>query len=100
MIAKYDDFLPDCWVVRQGIVDSPILMQYIQSFHWSFQTLATVGFGDIPAKTNYERVFALMAMIIGIGFYSYTIGNMTSIIASLDTSNEQLQQKIAVLKEL
>lgn len=41
-----------------------------------------------------------MAMIIGIGFYSYTIGNMTSIIASLDTSNEQLQQKIAVLKEL
>ena len=29
-------------------------------------------------------------MIFGIGFYSFTIGNMTNLIASLDTENEEL----------
>ena len=58
-----------------------------------------MGFGDINAKTAEERVFALVWMIIGIGFYSYTIGNMTNLIASMDISSEELQQKLAVLKE-
>ena len=65
-------------------------MQYIQSFYWSFQTLATVGFGDISAKTKNERIFASIWMIFGIGFYSYTIGNMTNLIASMDSSSEEL----------
>lgn len=38
-------------------------------------------------------------MIFGIGFYSYTIGNMTNLIASMDSKSEQLQEKLAVLKE-
>lgn len=53
-------------------------------------TLSTVGFGDINAKTLSERVFAIIWMIFGIGFYSYTIGNMTNLIAQTDSSTEEL----------
>jgi hypothetical protein len=35
-----------------------------------------VGYGDINAKTEAERIFAMVWMLVGIGFYSYTIGNM------------------------
>lgn len=38
-------------------------------------------------------------MIFGIGFYSYTIGNMTNLIASLDSSNQEFQDKVTILKE-
>jgi hypothetical protein len=59
------------------------------SFYWAFNTLTTVGFGDINAYTIGERIFAILWMIFGIGFYSFTIGNMTNLIESMDTANEE-----------
>ena len=38
-------------------------------------------------------------MIIGVAFYSYAIGNMTNLIAAFDADREQLNEKLAVLKE-
>jgi hypothetical protein len=38
-------------------------------------------------------------MIVGIGFYSYTIGNLTNVIVSMDSSNEELQNRISILKD-
>ena len=32
------------------------------------QTVTTVGFGDIPPRSNAERLFAILFMIIGL-FY-------------------------------
>ena len=37
-------------------------------------------------------------MIAGVGFYSYTIGNMTSIIQETDAENEELQNLESTLK--
>ena len=35
-----------------------------------------------------ERLFAVTWMIIGIAFYSYAIGNMTTLIENLDKDRE------------
>jgi hypothetical protein len=72
------------------LLDSSPQMQYIISFYWSFQTITTIGYGDISAGNETERYVAIAAMIIGTGFYSYTIGNMTAMILSLDEDNEEL----------
>lgn len=69
------------------------------AFYWSLQTLATVGFGDIVFFSMEERIFAVCWMVFGIGFYSYAIGNMTNLIAAMDSSNEELQRNLGVLKE-
>jgi hypothetical protein len=53
--------------------------------------LTTVGFGDIPPKTFLERIVSIAWMIIGVGFYSFTIGNLSTILANID-------KKSAVLK--
>lgn len=54
------------------------------SFYWAFQTITTVGYGDINAETPGERVLAIIWMIVGVGFYSFTIGNLSSILADMD----------------
>lgn len=87
MLAKMDDFAPETWAARLGVVDEDFPTQYTLSFYWSFMTLSTVGFGDINAKTLPERIFAIIWMIFGIGFYSYTIGNMTTLIASTNNNS-------------
>ena len=42
---------------------------------------------------------ACVWMIFGVGFYSYTIGNMTSIIESLDSEKSEVQGKLDTLKK-
>jgi len=49
-----------------------------------------VGFGDISGGNAIEHVMAITWMIFGVGYYSYTIGNMTSMISSFDSDNEEL----------
>lgn len=71
----------------------------MMAFYWSLQTLATVGFGDINYFNVQERIFAIVWMLFGIGFYSYTIGNMTNLIGAMDSSNEELQKNLGILKE-
>jgi hypothetical protein len=58
--------------------------------YWVLQTLTTVGFGDITAKTDAEKILALLWMIIGVGFYSYTVGNLSSIINTIDVKAANL----------
>ena len=68
--------------------------QYLIAIYWAFQTVTTVGFGDIPAVTVSERVLALFWMIFGVGFYSFTVGNLTSIIASQDAKQAEIRVRI------
>lgn len=90
LVAKFENFSPDSWVVRYGIVDSPNSFQYLASVYWVLQTLTTVGYGDISAGTDAERIAAVIWMIIGIGFYSFTIGNLSSIINTIDVKAAHL----------
>ncbi len=85
--SKMDDYHPDTWLVRTGAVDMPPTHQYLISLYWAFQTVTTVGFGDIAAITISERVLALFWMVFGVGFYSFTVGNLTSILGSLDAKS-------------
>jgi len=88
--AKMSDFPDSSWVVSGDFVYTNPGKQYIISFYWAFQTLTTVGFGDISGGNEVEQVMAIMWMIFGVGYYSYTIGNMTSMISSFDSDNEEL----------
>ena len=92
-------FPENCWVVQKEKLYETAGKHYIISFYWAFQTLTTVGFGDISAFNQFEQILAIFWMIIGVAFYSYTIGNMTQMISSFDAENEELQDKLETLKK-
>ncbi len=63
--AKLDEFGPDTWVfryfftintslfyIRNNMQDNSDLSLYMASIYFALTTLATVGYGDICAKTN------------------------------------------------
>jgi hypothetical protein len=35
-IADFFDLVPDCWVVRQGLVEESIFYKYISAAYWAF----------------------------------------------------------------
>lgn len=72
---------------------------YIASIYFVFSTLTTVGYGDIVAYTVGERVFCLFLMGFGVGFYTYTISNLSTIMAQLDTKSSNLKARLSALNE-
>ena len=85
LASKIDGFHPDTWVVRSNYIDSDVGTQYIAAIYWAFTTVTTVGFGDIVARTNLEMFLAMFWMLIGVGFYSYTIGSLSSFLCMTDS---------------
>ena len=97
MMASFTDFDPDCWVVAHQLQDETNFVQYITAMYWAFQTLTTVGYGDVTGSTTLERVFSILWMIFGIAFYSFTIGNLQSIISTIDAKSSELAAKLNTL---
>jgi hypothetical protein len=81
IIVSFNDFVPDCWIVVHGLIDDDNVTQYISAMYWAFQTLTTVGYGDMQGKTVEERIFSILWILFGVAFYSFTIGNLQSIIS-------------------
>ena len=93
------DFSDDSWVSATDNFYSSDGRKYMVSWHWAFQTLTTVGYGDVSAGNKSEQLIACCWMVFGVGFYSYTIGNMTQMIESFDSENQEMQEKLSTLKK-
>lgn len=100
LLAKIEGFVPDSWVVRMDLLDSSSGEQYIASIYWAFTTISTVGYGDIVPKTQAERVFGIIWMMLGVGFYSFTIGSLTSILSNIDSTNIELTLKLNAIDQI
>ncbi|XP_071851243.1 uncharacterized protein [Apostichopus japonicus] len=75
----------------------PIITQYFISLYWAAATGASVGYGDIVAKTQLEMVLALSAMIFGIVFFGYVIASVAASLANADAQRARYQEKLTAI---
>ena len=69
---------------------------YMYSVYWCVQTLTSVGYGDLTfAKTEAELVLCLVWMAFGVAYYTFVVGNFTSMIANNDILKEKLEVRRA-----
>jgi Trk-type K+ transport system membrane component len=80
--------------------DRPAIDQYVTSVYFTVTTVLTVGYGDIRAFSNFEKLFCMILMIFGVISFSYSTGALSTIIQSVDSRDAQLKEKIAVLNEI
>lgn len=53
------------WATEFNYINEDTVTQYIISLFWTFQTLLTVGYGDIHPTNMIERAYAFIVMLIG-----------------------------------
>lgn len=65
-------------------VDSPVTTEmgqisFIQMVYWIFTTISTVGYGDFSPTTTLSRLFIIMAIIVGVCFFSTEVSNLVEL---------------------
>ncbi|OMJ80534.1 hypothetical protein SteCoe_19174 [Stentor coeruleus] len=98
-IARIDDLNNETWLIRYNTDFLSNGDLYLMSIYFVMQTIATIGFGDIVPFTIIERVYALLLMIIGVGFYSYIVGNLSNIVKTLDNDFVRIKIMLTALNE-
>lgn len=56
--------------------------------------MATVGYGDLIAVTNNEKIFIIIGMIISCGMFSYSIGAIGTIVNKPNIMVQEFKTKI------
>ncbi|CAG9311584.1 unnamed protein product [Blepharisma stoltei] len=97
--AKIQGFDPDTWVSRCGYLDSDISTLYITSIYWAIATVCSIGYGDITAVTDLEMILCICWMFSGLYFVSFTVGSLASMLDGLNTKENVLNNKLAVIDE-
>ena len=96
LTAIMDDGL-DNWVDFNHYIDASNFELYIASFYWVTSTVVTVGYGDIYAVNTNERIMSIVLMFVGVIFYSFTIGSLSSLLSEFDAKNSIFDQKLNTL---
>jgi len=73
---------------------------YAASVYFTMQTLTTVGYGDIEIVRVDERILVIFLQFIGVIFFSFAAGSLTTIIATFDKTNTTNSKKHEVLNKI
>lgn len=79
-----------------GWMHAAMETDYLTALYWSVTTLTTVGYGDItPDVTKLtQTVYTMVVMFLGVGFYGYIIGNITTLLHRMDMKRAMYHSKI------
>ena len=70
-------------------------MLYVNALYWAFTTMATVGFGDIHAYSEAEKVISIITMACSSTIFAYILGTFSSLINTA-TANETTHREIII----
>ena len=73
----------DSWASDLVSSNTTAFHDYMTSLYWAAATTTTVGYGDISAVKEIERVFAMAVMIAGVWVYGYALGLLAAHITNI-----------------
>jgi len=95
--ASVDNNHLDVYFEGNGITPTGV-QKYLAAVYWAMTTLSTVGYGDILPTTDFERIYAMFAMVVGGAFYGYIIGSVTSIVADMDLNARAFSNRMDLVQ--
>lgn len=72
---------------------------YTHSFFWAFATISTVGYGDIYAVSEEEKLVAIFVMIVACGVFATMVGTMGAIFDKPEALISDFQDKIMYIDQ-
>ena len=67
---------------------------YIAACTWAIMTLTTVGYGDISARNDGQRILSILAMIAGALFFAYGVSHIVSIVDEVRAETKKFKTQM------
>lgn len=74
--------------------------KYAVSLYFSVVSLTTVGFGDVTAVNNFERLYAILALLLGSAIFSFLVAATSNYVSQTDSIQLQKQQQLHELNAI
>mmetsp|Transcript_20035 Transcript_20035/g.16527 ORF Transcript_20035/g.16527 Transcript_20035/m.16527 type:complete len:153 (+) Transcript_20035:608-1066(+) len=74
----------------------------VTAWYWAFQTVTTVGYGDVPTANYKEMIFRMIGMILGVVIFSEFLSSIGSFIPEengLDSKCQMIKLKVEMLRK-
>ncbi|XP_068603669.1 potassium voltage-gated channel subfamily H member 8 [Brachionichthys hirsutus] len=72
---------------------------YVASLYFTLSSLTSVGFGNVSANTDAEKIFSICVMLIGALMHALVFGNVTAIIQRMYSRWSQYHTRTKDLKD-
>jgi len=86
------------WTTEFGFEHEPLLDQYIAAFYWTIATMLAVGYGDIHATNNRERIYSIATMLCGGIMFGMVIAQVTRLIETRNPQAKAFKEKMDEIK--
>lgn len=101
---EYDHCETECeiqnsWIFSKNIQCNAPQEQYVVALYWAFATMTTVGYGDVFAINDLERIVSIFLMLIGVTVFGYSILMVALIINEGDPRASIRKRKVAHIEE-
>ncbi|XP_071822601.1 voltage-gated inwardly rectifying potassium channel KCNH3-like isoform X2 [Apostichopus japonicus] len=73
--------------------------RYITSLYYTLSSLTSIGFGNVSANTNAEKIFTIIIMLIGALGHAAIFGNVTAIIQRMYSRRALYHMRLRDLKD-
>ena len=73
---------------------------YLSSFYFTITSFSTVGYGDISGNNNWEKLFCIFIMVIGVTAFAAGTSFFTNLLQNYDQENSKLQEQVLKLNRI
>ena len=86
------------WIESFDYTNTTVSSRYAASLYFVTVTMLTIGYGDIYATNEIERIFAIVAMIIGGVIFGALVGQVAQAIDKRNPQEQAFNKKMYELK--
>ncbi|XP_061090128.1 LOW QUALITY PROTEIN: potassium voltage-gated channel subfamily H member 3 [Conger conger] len=84
----------------EGLAGGPSMRSsYVTSLYFALSSLTSVGFGNVSANTDSEKIFSICTMLIGALMHAVVFGNVTAIIQRMYSRRSLYHTRTKDLKD-
>ncbi|XP_069607902.1 voltage-gated delayed rectifier potassium channel KCNH4 [Ranitomeya imitator] len=85
--------------INNSIGGPSVRSAYIASLYFTLSSLTSVGFGNVCANTDAEKIFSICTMLIGALMHAVVFGNVTAIIQRMYSRRSLYHTRMKDLKD-
>ena len=116
MIPMFQNFPSDCWVALNGLQTAPWTEQYTVALFKALSHMLCIGYGRYPPQSYVDMWLTMLSMgniylndlilfnkyiclVTGAMCYAVTIGHVSALVQSFDTSRRLYNEKVRKRKK-